>query len=164
MVMHHNHGSPKSVSAKTVLGGLSKRVDKLKENVQRETIKLRVARGTLVADVTIGRKTLEMTVDDGAKTVTLTSKNAADLDIKIPIDARGIQLALADGTKLAGKRVVLPVVRIGQFEARNVEATVLDPEAEDAFPVLGASFLDQFRFEIDRINRSLKLLQVSKAP
>ena len=67
----------------------------------------------------------------------------------------------------AGLRVVcidpepFPRVRVGEFEAENVDAAVLDAVATDAEPLLGMSFLGNFKFEINTSAKTLKMLRVN---
>lgn len=67
----------------------------------------------------------------------------------------------ADGREIPGRAVTLAQVSVGQFEAEKVEPAVLDAVAINAEPLLGISFLGNFKFEIDTADKSLKLLRVS---
>ena len=101
-----------------------------------------------------------MVVDSGAAMVALPSATATELGIKVPLDARVIKLMLADGRTISAHGVTLPRVRIGEFEAENVEAAVLDDVSIQAEPLLGMSFLGNFKFEVDSAGKTLKLLRV----
>lgn len=159
-VMHTNFGAPKTPTADTVLRTLDQRIAKIEEQIFSETIKMEVIQGAMFVDVVVGKKTTRMVVDSGASMITLPSKTAADLGVTVPVDARELKLVLADGSEIPARGVVLPRVRIGQFEAQNVQAAVLDPTAINAEPLLGMSFLGNFKFEIDPTEKSLKLLRV----
>jgi aspartyl protease family protein len=93
--------------------------------------------------------------------VSLPAAVATELQIAVPADARQMMLVLADGRTIAARGVTLQRVRVGPFEAENVEAAVLDASATGAEPLLGMSYLGNFRFEIDAAEKSLKMLRVS---
>jgi aspartyl protease family protein len=56
--------------------------------------------------------------------------------------------------------VKLASVRVGKFTAENVECVVLGEQAINAPPLLGMSFLGQFKFELDAAQSLLKLVKV----
>jgi clan AA aspartic protease (TIGR02281 family) len=68
---------------------------------------------------------------------------------------------VANGDTIAARGVILPRVRIGEFEVQNVDAAVLEAAADTAEPLLGMSFLDHFKFEINAADRTLKMLRVN---
>ena len=72
-----------------------------------------------------------------------------------------IKLLLADGRTISAHGVTLPRVRIGEFEAEDVEAAVLDDVSIQAEPLLGMSFLGNFKFEIDTQQKRLKMLRIA---
>ena len=69
---------------------------------------------------------------------------------------------LADGRSIAASGVVIPKMRVGLFEVENVDAAVLEPNAVGAEPLLGMTFLGNFKFEIDGPAKTLKLLRVGE--
>ncbi len=160
-VLNVNFGSPPSLTAGKILAALDKRIAKIEREVFHETIKLEPQRGALYVEVVVGRKSVKMAVDSGASLVTLPARTAAELGIKVPIDAREMKLVLADGRTIPARGVTLPRIRVGGFEAVNVEAAVLDSVAIQAEPLLGMSYLGNFKFEIDKTKKSLKLLKVA---
>ena len=56
--------------------------------------------------------------------------------------------------------ITIPKLRVGEFEAEDVAAAVLQTTAPGAEPLLGMSFLENFRFEINAAERTLKMLRV----
>jgi predicted aspartyl protease len=50
-------------------------------------------------------------------------------------------VGLADGRQIPAKLIKLSTVRVGKFTAENVECVVLGEQANNAFPLLGISFL-----------------------
>ena len=102
-----------------------------------------------------------MVVDSGATLVTLPKTLANELGITVPSGAREMRLILADGSEIPAKAVTLSRVRVGNFEAENVEAAILDSIATNAEPLLGMSFLGKFKFEINSNEKTLKMLRVN---
>lgn len=161
-VMHANFETPADVSAKSILLPLEKRLERVEQEVFSEAIALDVEpSGSMYVDVVVGTTTTRMVVDSGASLISLPMKTAVQLGIQIPIDARTIRLVMADGRSIGAKAVTLPRVRVGQFEAENVAAAVLDETAIEAEPLLGMSYLGNFKFEIDSNEKTLKMLRVS---
>ncbi len=67
---------------------------------------------------------------------------------------------MADGRVVSGKLVKINSVRVGQFQLEDVEAAILGPEATNAEPLLGMSFLGNFRFELDAQSAKLSIVKV----
>ncbi len=160
-VMSTNFDTPKELTSEVVLQSLDKRLKSFEKEIFREAIPLEVASsGALHTTVVVGTKPVRMIVDSGAALVTLPVKTALELGIEIPLEARSLKMVMADGRTIPAKSIVLPRVRIGQFEAKNVEAAVLDPIATDAEPLLGMSFLGHFKFEINANEKTISMLRV----
>ncbi len=159
-VMSANFETPLEVTADTILVALDKRIQRIEQEIFSESIKLETVGGSLYVDVVVGKKTTRMVVDSGATMISLPVKTAAELGIVVSVDARELRLVLADGRTIPARGVTLPKVRVGQFEVENVEAAVLDAVASDAEPLLGMSFLGNFKFEIDPADSTLTLLRV----
>jgi clan AA aspartic protease (TIGR02281 family) len=159
-VMHRNFQSPASVTANMTLAALDSRISKIEAAVFREAIALQVRRNLLLVDVVVGKETIPMVVDSGAAMVVLPSRIAAQLGIEVPLDAKQIQVVMASGGRIPARGVSVPRMRIGGFEAKDVDAVVLDAAAVGAEPLLGLSFLSHFKFEIDQSKKTLKLLRV----
>jgi aspartyl protease family protein len=51
-------------------------------------------------------------------------------------------------------------IRVGKFTLENVECSVLGPEAVNALPLLGMSFLGNFKFEIDAAAGTLEMTTI----
>ncbi|HUG90648.1 MAG TPA: hypothetical protein VML55_07440, partial [Planctomycetaceae bacterium] len=71
--------------------------------------------------------------------------------------APAITLEIADGSRITGRSITIPSLRIGKFTEKNVEAVVLGPEARNATPLRGMSFLGRFEFKLDSNRRQLIL-------
>jgi aspartyl protease family protein len=72
-----------------------------------------------------------------------------------------IRVSLADGSVIPGVVKTLASVRVGKFTVSNVECIVLGPEAVNAEPLLGMSFLGNFKFEVNADAKTLTMVKVS---
>lgn len=159
-VMQTNFETPEALTADAILVSIDKRIQKIEQEVFSESIPLDVQGNSMYVDVVVGRKTTRMVVDSGASLISLPTRTAAELDIVVPSDAANVTLVVADGREIAGRKFVLDRVRVGEFEAQDVDVVVLDEAASEAEPLLGMSFLGKFKFEIDLADKSLKLLRI----
>ncbi|WP_417848548.1 TIGR02281 family clan AA aspartic protease [Thalassoglobus sp.] len=122
----------------------------LEDDVLTAEVPLRRDRNTFWASVTINEdKAIEMVVDSGASLIALPHKDALALGLEPKKSDPEIRLVVADGRTITGRKVNIKTVRIGQFIAKDVECAVLGPEAVNAEPLLGMSFLGNFKFELD---------------
>ena len=159
-VMHANFETPATLTANQILAALNKRVERVEQEVFSENIPLQVENRSMYVNVVVGNKTTRMVVDSGASLICLPARIAAELGIAIPANAPKMELVVANGDRIGARGVILPRVRIGEFEVENVDAAVLDVAADAAEPLLGMSFLDHFKFEINAADRTLKMLRV----
>lgn len=138
-----------------------KQIKTMEEAVTSEAIKLENERNSLWVAVTINDKhKSRMLVDSGASTISLSNKMARDMGIKLETEGIPARVSLADGRVVPATMVKLDSIRVGRFTAEDVECCVLGPEAPDAPPLLGMSFLGQFKFEVDADKAELKLVKV----
>jgi aspartyl protease family protein len=164
-VMNANQGVPASISAEDILQTIELRLAKIEQEVFSESIPLEIERnGSLYVTVSVNNQPVRMVVDSGATLVTLPAETAKELDIEIPTDAPLLRLVMASGDEISAKRVQLDSVRVGQFEAKDVSCAILDPVASRADPMLGMSYLGEFKFEIDATQKSLSMLRVETSP
>ncbi|HBV64988.1 MAG TPA: TIGR02281 family clan AA aspartic protease [Rhodopirellula sp.] len=159
-VMNVNFGTPTVLTADQILAALNKRVERVEQEVFSENIPLQVENRSMYVNVVVGHKTTRMVVDSGASLICLPARIAAELGVAIPPNAPQMELVVANGDRIGARGVILPRVRIGEFEVENVDAAILDAAANSAEPLLGMSFLDHFKFEINAADRSLKMLRV----
>jgi aspartyl protease family protein len=138
-----------------------KQLKALEEAMISESIKLRNDGGSLWVDVSInGKKSEEFVVDSGASLISIPIKLATTLGIEPKDTDPDVTVSLADGSTVDGKRIKIENVRVGKFVVEEVECVVLGPEAIAAPPLLGLSFLGQFKFEVDTSKNELKLVKV----
>ena len=143
------------------LSAAERQLKTYEEAVISESLPLEGDRGNFWVNVVINDQPFEkMVVDSGASTISLSSELAKKLDIKPKETDPDIVVGLADGSRIPGKLVKLASVRVGKFTAENVECVVLGEQAINAPPLLGMSFLGQFKFELDAAQSLLKLVKV----
>lgn len=160
-VMNRNFDVPLDWTAAEVLKSLDGRLKTFEKEVFRETIDLDAGTsGSLFAMVSINNQPVRMIVDSGSTLVTIPADTASELQMVIPADAPIVNMVLANGQQITGRRVQLATVRVGAFEAKDVDAVVLEPIAGNAQPLLGLSYLDRYKFEINPTAKTLGLLNV----
>jgi len=106
-----------------------------------------------------GRKTLEMVVDSGAETVSLTWRMAEELGLN-PANGKTVRLGIANGQTYLAKMVTIPIVRVGGAVARNVECTVDPPQNSSSPLLLGMSFLKRFQWKLNAVESKLIFSEV----
>lgn len=154
-------GKKLSIKPTAGLSAAERQLKTYEEAVISESLPLEGDRGNFWVNVVINDQPFEkMVVDSGASTISLSSELAKKLDIKPKETDPDIVVGLADGSRIPGKLVKLASVRVGKFTAENVECVVLGEQAINAPPLLGMSFLGQFKFELDAAQSLLKLVKV----
>ncbi len=138
-----------------------RKLAELEESVTSERIPLRGDSGTFYATVVVnGEHTTEMVVDSGASLISLPFAMAREMGLEPKAGDRQILLTIADGSTITGYLKTARSVRVGTFELENVECAVLGPEATNAEPLLGMSFLGEFQFDLDSSDGTLGLTQI----
>ncbi len=164
-VSNVNFQTPETIDIAVLLGSIDRRIKQIESEIFSESIALDVTPdGSAYVHVAVGETSIDMVLDSGASLICLPAEAATKLGISVPADAPRMRLVLADGRTIDARGVVLPQVRVGQFTAENVDAAVLDAAAIHAEPLLGMSFLGNFRFEIDTSSRTLKMLRIGEEP
>ena len=137
-----------------------KQLKTMEEAINSDAIRLENEANSLWVSVTInGKHKQRMVVDSGASIISLPDRMARDMGLDQK-DGEPMLVGLADGREVQATRIKLGSVKVGQFTIEDVECCVLGPEARDAPPLLGMSFLGQFKFEVDAQQAELKLLKV----
>ncbi len=144
------------------LANLVRQLEKVEESVLSEAISLRRDGGdTFLVDVTFGGKhTQEMCLDSGASIVILPHAIAQRLELTPGESAEPVILVLADGRTVQAKKIMIDSVRVGKFSVQNVEGAVLPADLKYATPLLGMSFLANFKFDIDPAAATLTMTRV----
>ena len=94
-------------------------------------------------------------VDTGASMVTLSVKAAKDLGLEYGPDSPRMPFTTAGG-QVWMPVVLLNSVKVGDAEVKDVEASISD-EMGDLDGLLGMSFLNDFRVEMDRSRSQMVL-------
>jgi len=112
--------------------------------IQTEKIPLRrTPSGGMYVAVVLGEaEAMEMVLDSGASLICLPQKFANKVGVSAKPSDPKIKLQLADGRVIDGTATVISQVRVGRFDVKNVEAVILGPDATNAEPLLGMSFLE----------------------
>jgi aspartyl protease family protein len=134
---------------------------KYEEAVTSESLLLEKQGGYFWVDVALNNQPVEkMIVDPNASVLSISQDFADRLGIEAKKGDPSVVVNLADGRKIPGKLVKLASVRVGNFTAENVECVIMGDEAMQARPLLGMSFLSEFRFDLDSAKSELKLVKV----
>ncbi len=135
----------------------------LEQKILSESIKLTDDGGTFLVSVLInGTHTKEMVVDSGATAISLPFAMAKEMGLEPDSGDRKVRVSLADGSEVEGYLKTIPSVRVGKFIVEDVECIVLSPVAIKAPPLLGMSFLGNFKFEIDKNRAELKMVKIDQ--
>jgi len=138
-----------------------RKLTELEESIQTEKIALRRDGNTFFASVVInGKHTSEMVVDTGASLISLPYELAVSMGLKPEPSDKQILLTIADGSQITGHLKTIENVRVGTFVATKVQCAVLGPEAVNAEPLLGMSYLGEFQFHLDAADATLGLTQI----
>lgn len=101
------------------------------------------------AQVRIGEQTLVMDVDKGSAYVVISVEKAKELGV-VGLGLETLILASSHGA-LKGRIGTIPVVKVGEAEARNVEVAVVEKLPGKVDGLLGLSFLSRFEDAFDSV-------------
>jgi aspartyl protease family protein len=139
-----------------------RRLKQLEDSVLSESIALRGdSRVLYVNTVMNGKYPQEMVLDSGASIVSLPYSVAVSAGLKPSEKDPRIILQLADGREIVGRQMTIPSLRVGKFTVENVTCAVLGEDAVAAEPLLGMSFLENFKFEIDASAKTLTMVKIA---
>ena len=161
-LLNKSFGKQLAIAPTAAFHANEKKLLALEETVLSESIPLRVEGSNtyMVTVVVNGKHTQEMVLDSGASMISLPAAMAETFGLKPSSKDPKIRLQLADGREIDGHKMTIPSVRVGKFELKNVECAVLGAEAIRAEPLLGMSFLGQFKFEVDAAASSLTMVKI----
>lgn len=140
-----------------------RKLGELESEVLTEEIPLRRDRNTYWAGVKIGDEVVDMIVDSGASLISLPYEDALKLGLKPEDDDPEILLSLADGSLVTARKMTIDLVRLGPFTAKNVDCVVMEAKAVNAEPLLGMSFLSNFKFELDAGKSVLRITDIGES-
>jgi aspartyl protease family protein len=131
------------------------------ESMISESIPLENREGAYWIDVAInGNDTEKMVFDTGATFLSISTQLAKSLNVEPTDSDPDVLVGLADGRQIPGKLIKLASVRVGKFTSSNVKCVVLGPQATNAPPLLGLSFLNLFNITTDYENSEVKLVKI----
>lgn len=112
--------------------------------------------GQFQTTMQIGGRSLPALVDTGASAVSLTFEDAASLGFHpVAMDFR-LRMMTANGETKAAP-VTIPLIRVGNVEARNVLAVIAEPGALTTHNLLGMTFLRKLSgYQVDAGRMVLK--------
>jgi clan AA aspartic protease (TIGR02281 family) len=138
-----------------------KALARIEDRFRVETVPLHIADKTIRLDVgvAVGKetKTLRMGLDTGAATCLIPAAECKRLGIAVPADAEVSTFLLADGRTEVNARIIKADLTVGGFTAKDVRIAVTPESLPDAEALLGCSFLDGFRYDIDPGNAKMKI-------
>jgi predicted aspartyl protease len=145
---------------------LRKYVEEVEKTIQTVEVPLEIDKSVLwvVAGLN-GQAGKPFVVDPGVATVRLSTPLAAQVGALPAAGDLAVEVPMGDAGKetITARRTTLKTVAIGPLTAHDVECLVM-PGNDDAPPVLGASFLNQFAYRIDAETGKLVLSQVQVKP
>jgi clan AA aspartic protease (TIGR02281 family) len=138
-------------------------LEKSEGAVKTESVTLLRDGGVFHVMATLGKTPTKMVFDTGAGLTTVSANLAKKIGVKPAPGEAKIQLRTADGTLVDGKLGLIPAVRVGKFTVPNVECAVMPLEKGEVDPLLGQSFLKNFKVEFNPDAGKLTLKQVETA-
>jgi aspartyl protease family protein len=143
---------------------LSEAIKLLKKSagsVQTESIELHRENGVFhVMAMLNGKVPVRMVFDTGAGLTTISSKLASQIGLKPSPSDSPVELTVANGAKVQGKKMMIPTVRVGKTTVKNVECAVMPQATGDVDPLLGQSFFKNLTIEFNQDTGRLKITKV----
>jgi aspartyl protease family protein len=143
---------------------LSEAIKLLKKSagtVQSESIELHRENGVFhVMAMLNGKVPVQMVFDTGAGLTTISSKLASQIGLKPSPSDSPVELTVANGAKVQGKKMTIPTVRVGKTTVKNVECAVMPQATGDVDPLLGQSFFKNLTIEFNQDTGRLKITKV----
>jgi len=146
-----------SAEQKVFYQQLKERLDELRIGIRDEEVGFTKLRNSIIISALLnGSVETAMVVDTGASLTIISEDVAKRLGIYPEELKQDIELALADGRRIKAKFIMLDSVRIGNAEAKSVEAAIIkDKPSNESDGLLGMSFLKNFSFSIDAEEQKL---------
>jgi len=140
-----------SSSQESFYESLEEKIDILQEDISYQEVSFTKRREGIVVSTVLNKSvTAAMIVDTGASLTVISEDVLGRLGINALDLKQSIELVVADGSRVSAKFIVLDSVKIGDTEAKNVEAAVMKGKpSEGVDGLLGMSFLSNFSFSID---------------
>lgn len=141
-----------------------KALEKLESTVLSESIELRKESNTWRIDVVLnGKGPMPMVFDTGASSISLPYDMAVQIGLTMSSDAPKVQVSIADGSVVTATRHTIETVRVGKFEASDVECLVMPANFTNVPPLLGGAFINRFNYKMDPNTGKLTLSKLEGA-
>lgn len=129
--------------------------------VLMEDIPIETERGTHRLDVMLnGKAPIKMIFDTGASSISLSHETALKIGLKPSDKDMEVRVTIANGKTVKARMLKLETVRVGRFEVKNVECIVMPDDLPDSPSLLGGSFLNHFKYEVDVDGKKLRLSRI----
>jgi predicted aspartyl protease len=126
---------------------------------QSDTIELHREGGIDHIDAMLdGKGPVRMVFDTGAGPTMIPAGLASGLGLKPT--GRTVSCAVADGSKVLARIMIIPTIRVGKLTIKNVVCAVLPEAKGDVPPLLGQSFLRHFDYKYAQGSGRLVLTKV----
>ena len=143
-------GRPATLGPRRIFLHKVGQLEELESVIFTANLQLRADQGIFWIDAVINERFIKpMIFDTGASLVCISRSFAAEVGLHPGDTDPTVQMGIADGTTVEGKLMRIESLRVGKFVVQDVECVVLGPEAADAPPLLGHSFLRHFKHEIN---------------
>jgi len=141
-------------------------MQKLEEERQPKKVEFFRDRETIALNAVLNKRVeARLILDTGATLVILRKKMAQELGIDPESAVPDVLLTLADGRQISAKRIILASLKVENTEAENVEAALmLEEVGEGGFGdgLLGMSYLKNFNFKVNYVDKELILEKISE--
>jgi clan AA aspartic protease (TIGR02281 family) len=133
-------------------------------SVQSDIIELERENGVFhVMTMINGKFPVRMVFDTGAGLTTISSKLAAQIGLKPSPSDSPIELTVASGARIKGRKTTIPTVRVRNTTVKNVECAVMPETKDEVDALLGQSFFKDLHFEFNPSTGQLKINKVDIA-
>jgi clan AA aspartic protease (TIGR02281 family) len=160
------HGKSLKLGPSASLASNDRKLKKFEETVLSDSIDIRRDRSQLweLSVVFNGKDPQIIDLDTGASLVALSYQAAKAAGLTPSENDPTIQMQMADGHVVEGKKLVAGSIRVGKFEVEKVDVVVMPASLPNAASLLGQSFLKHFTYKIDTANSKLVMTKVDTAP
>lgn len=138
-----------------------KRLEKLEETVLTDNIQLVREGDTWGIEVVLNEKhSKTMIFDTGASKLSLPAALAREIGLTPNSETQSVEVRIADGNTVQGWLMKVDSVRVGKFEAKDVDCVVMPPHLRNVPALLGGAFLNNFSYRMDPDTGRLHMSQV----
>ena len=164
-ILEYENAFKKNLAAQNTLNAeekkfillLEAKLSEYMKDVEKNEVQIIYKNRSYMVRVNVNNVIGTFIIDTGAAIMTITDKFFNQLKDRPPFKGK-LEMIMADGTKRLATVVVLPSVKVGNVELRDIEAAVISSHMEDEIDgLLGMNFLSHFYFSINNITGKLEL-------